>query len=127
PDPRDPWRGVPVHLGAVRRRRRRTGRGAEVPAADDLGVRAALLEALAERPRPADGAHDPGDDGARRDVRQGRRRLSSLLCRRALAGAALREDALRQRPARLALPARLARVPRSRVALDLPGGPPLSP
>ena len=47
-------------------------------------------------------------DGARRHLRPARRRLPSLLGRRALAGAALREDAVRQRAARPRLPARVA-------------------
>ena len=42
-----------------------------------------------------------------RHLRSARRRLPSLLGRRALAGAALREDALRQRPARAAVPRRV--------------------
>ncbi len=45
-------------------------------------------------------------DGARGDVRRRRRRLPSLLGRRALARAALREDAVRQRAARLHVPPR---------------------
>ena len=48
-------------------------------------------------------------DGRRRDVRPRRRRLPPLLGGRALARAALREDALRQRAARARVPARLAR------------------
>ncbi len=43
----------------------------------------------------------PREDGGRRHLRPGRRRLPPLLHRSALAGAALREDALRQRAARL--------------------------
>ncbi len=57
----------------------------------------------------SDGDRDAGRDGARRHVRPRRRRLPSLLRRRALAGAALREDALRQRAPRPRVPARLAR------------------
>ena len=52
-------------------------------------------------------AHARRDD-ARRHLRPARRRLPPLRDGRALAGAALREDALRQRAARPALPARLA-------------------
>ena len=52
---------------------------------------------------------DARRDGRRRDVRPPRRRLPPLLRRRALARAALREDALRQRAARARVPARLAR------------------
>ena len=51
------------------------------------------------RRRAADGHAHAGQDGQRRHLRPPRRRLPSLLHRRALAGAALREDALRQRPA----------------------------
>ena len=47
--------------------------------------------------------------GRRRHVRPGRRRLSPLFGRRALARPALREDALRQRAARHGVPPRLAR------------------
>ena len=119
---RDPVRRVPGIVRAVRRGMGRLGRRAEVPAADDLGVRAALLEAHAEpasRERMVHTTLDP--HGARRDVRPARRRLRALLGGRALAGAALREDAVRQRPARLALPARLAGVRRSRVPPRLRG------
>ena len=49
--------------------------------------------------RPGDGGRDPGGDGPRRDPRPARRRLRPLQRRRRLGGAALREDALRQRPA----------------------------
>ena len=42
---------------------------------------------------------DARQDGGRRNLRPSGRRFSSLLDRRALAGAAFREDALRQRPA----------------------------
>ena len=56
---------------------------------------------------PSDGGRDPAGDGARRDARSRRRRLPSILCRRRVARAALREDALRPGAAR-------AGVPRSR-------------
>ena len=107
---RDPLRRVPGIVRAVRRGMGRAGGRAEVPPADDLGVRAALLEAQAEPLRPAHGSHDIDPHGARWDVRPPRRWLRALLGRRALDGAALREDAVRQRPAGLALPARLAGV-----------------
>ena len=48
-------------------------------------------------------------DGRRRHVRPRRRRLPPLLGRRPLARAALREDALRQRAARLGVPPRVGR------------------
>ena len=50
-----------------------------------------------------DARHDPRPHGARRHLRPARRWLPPLLDRRAVAGAALREDAVRQRGARLAL------------------------
>ena len=58
---------------------------------------------------------DPGQHGPRRHLRPRRRRFPSLLHRLILAGAALREDALRQRAAREAVPAHLPgdRKPRS--------------
>ena len=55
-------------------------------------------------------------DGARRDLRPGRRRLRALLGRRDLDGAALREDALRQRAAGARVPARLAGLGRGALA-----------
>ena len=89
----------------ARRRRppqRRLRRRAQVPAR--LGARAAA------RPR-RDATiveRDPRRDGGRRHLRPARRRLRPLLGRRRLARPPLREDALRQRPARPRLPARLA-------------------
>ena len=66
------------------------------------------------RARPS--ALHPAQDGRGRYLRPARRRLPPLLRRRAVACAPLREDALRQRPARPALPRRLApqrrRLPR---------------
>ena len=55
-----------------------------------------------------DGHRHAGPHGRRRHLRSSRRRLSSLQRRRPLAGAALREDALRQRPAGRLLPGGLA-------------------
>ena len=84
----------------VRRPRRRRAPRAQVPV-EHADPRAAA------RPRPrrrrrgaADGGADAGEDGGRRHVRPARRRLPPLFDGRALAGAALREDALRQRAAR---------------------------
>ncbi len=54
--------------------------------------------------RPGHGHQDPGRHGPGRDVRPDRRRLRPLLHGRALAGPPLREDAVRQRPAREGLP-----------------------
>ena len=59
-------------------------------------------------------------DGPWRHLRPSRRRVRSLLHRRALAGAALREDALRQCPAVLGLP---RGVPGDRRGPLRPGGP----
>src|SRR3990167_7606331 len=53
------------------------------------------------------------EDGGRRNLRPPGRRLPSLLDGRPMAGAALREDALRQRAARAAVPGRLAAQPRA--------------
>ena len=58
-----------------------------------LAARAATTQLL------ADGHAHARQDGRRRHLRSPRRRLPSLLGRRALAGAALRKNALRQRPA----------------------------
>ena len=55
---------------------------------------------------------DAARDGARRDLRPGRRRLRALRGRRHLDGPALREDALRQRAARARLPAGPGRTQR---------------
>ena len=57
---------------------------------------------------PGDGAAHARRDGRRRHLRPARRRLRALRDRRDLARAALREDALRQRPARPRLRPRLA-------------------
>ena len=85
----------------LRRRARRLGRAAEVPAGVDDRVPAA--------PRRArDGAAHAAPDGLGRDVRPGRRRLRPLQRRRPLDRPALREDALRQRAARPGVPARVA-------------------
>ena len=57
-------------------------------------------EALRRRRRPAHGPAHARPHGHGRHLRPARRRLPPLQHRRPLAGAALREDALRQRPAR---------------------------
>ena len=75
---------------AARRSSRRTSRSA---------CCCAQHRAHRRRRGAADGDADAGEDGGRRHVRPARRRLPPLLDRRALAGAALREDALRQRAA----------------------------
>ena len=61
------------------------------------------LEWLRRRGETDHARRDPGGDGARRDLRPGRRRLRALLRRPGVGGAALREDALRQRAAGRAL------------------------
>ena len=78
----------------------------------DLFLRAARGSGAAALSR-----HGPAHaaaDGARRHLRSARRRLPPLLGRRALAGAALREDALRQRPARAAVSVAPIRSPATR-------------
>ena len=75
---------------------------------------ASVLEFLLLRERARDGAHHAARDGRRRHPRPARRRLRPLQRRRRLDGAALREDALRQRAARARLPARLAGAPATR-------------
>src|SRR4051794_40664890 len=81
------------------------GRRAEVPR--DVGDRVPAAPR-----RAADVALHPAGDGVGRHLRPGRRRLRAVRRRRDLDGAALREDALRQRAARPRLPARLAGVGR---------------
>ena len=84
------------------------GGAPEVPAADDDRVPA---PARGHDRRPATArrrAAEPRRDGRRRDPRPAGRRLPPLRDRRDLAGAALREDALRQRPAGAGLYPRLA-------------------
>ena len=97
-------------VGRLRRR-------AEVPAG--LDARVPAPDAPPRRRHGArDGREDARRDGRRRDVRPGRRRLPPLLGRRALARPALREDALRQRPARHGVPARLGRHRRRALPAD---------
>ena len=69
---------------------------------------ASALDLLLARGAPRAGRADPRRDGRRRHPRSARRRLRPLLGRRRLARPPLREDALRQRPARPHLPARLS-------------------
>ena len=79
---------------------RRLRRRAEVSASDGSAGAAASVEAASARSACCDmvDAH-ARQDGGRRHLRSARRRVSSLLGRRALAGAALRKDAVRQRAA----------------------------
>ena len=84
------------------------GRAPEVPAADGVRLPPPLL-APARRARRARMVRaDPDAHGARRHLRSARRRLPPLLGRRGLAGAPLREDALRPGAARPPLPPGLA-------------------
>ena len=73
--------------------------GPEVPAVD--GARGTAAPRVADRlpPRAGDGGRDVRGDGARWDVRPAGRRLREVRGRPGVGGAALREDALRQRAA----------------------------
>ena len=93
---------------------RRLGRRAEVPGLDRDRVPAGAR-------RAGDAAADPAPDGGRRHLRPGRRRLRALLGRRALARAALREDALRQRAAGPRVPARVPGLGRAAVPARVRG------
>ena len=74
----------------------------------DLEFLLALRRADRRCPRRSMVDGDARRDGPRRHLRPARRRLPPLLDRRALAGPALREDALRQRAARRGLHAPVA-------------------
>ena len=106
----------PAHGVRARRRRAQPGRdlrarlrglgeGAQVPERSHARVPAPPGRGGGSR----DGGEDAGRHGRRRDVRPARRWLPPLLGRRPVAGAALREDALRQRAPGGGIPARLAR------------------
>ncbi len=99
--PPPPWRSRST-------RARWLGRRAQVPGTDDHRAPAPPLRPCRRRRGADHGAPDPRRDGGRRHPRPARRRLRALRHRRRLAGAALREDALRQRPAGPRLPACLA-------------------
>ena len=101
----------------VRAHLRRLRPGAQVPARLEPRVPAPPRDAGGD----GDGDEDARRDGCRRDVRPGRWWLPSLLGRRAVARAALREDALRQRAARLHVPARVRRHGRAAVSRDRRG------
>ena len=96
--------------GPVRPRRRAAGargrpaerrhrHGAEIPAMRHLRAVVAGLEAHRPRPLPRGRRAHPDDDQPGRHLRPSRRRLFPLRHRHALAGAAFREDAVRQRRA----------------------------
>ena len=93
----------------VRLRRRGCGMGRpdEVPPADGPGV-PAPPRGVRRRPLAAAGPPHAGPDGGRGNPRPAGWRVQPLRHGAHLAGAPLREDALRQRPARAHLPARLA-------------------
>ena len=88
----------------VRHASRRFWRRAEVSASERVVVPAAGVRAHRQRRRAGHGGANAQGDGARRHARSHRRRLSSLLGRRQLAGAALREDALRPGADRAGVP-----------------------
>ena len=93
-----------AHRCQLRRRARRVRRRSEVPAGHGLGVPAPILAPIRRPGGPGDGDAHAGRHGRRRHQRPARRRLCPLQHRCALAGAALREDAVRQRAARPRLP-----------------------
>ena len=95
-------------------RARRLRHAPQVPAPDGPAPAAACLAALRRRRRPEHGPPDARPHGAGRHLRPPRRRLPPLQHRRTLAGAALREDALRQRPARASPTSKRTRRPASR-------------
>ena len=70
--------------------------------------------------RAGHGLANPARDGERRHPRPGGRRVRALQRRRDLDGAALREDALRQRAARARLPARVPALRRAPPGGGLP-------
>ncbi len=93
-------------LRELRPGQRRLGPRPEVPAADDRRVPAPPDGR--RRPRARGGRPvQPREDGRRRHPRPAGRGLPPVRDRRDLARPALRADALRQRPARAGLPARL--------------------
>ncbi len=98
---------------AAARRRRGSDRRHLRPRVGRVRRRAQVPPAAGDRAAPParrarDVARDPPRDGRRGDLRPGGRRLRPLLRRRQVGGAALREDALRQRAPRARLPPRLA-------------------
>ena len=103
----------------LRSRQRRLRPGAEVPARIDARVPVAPRLAGID----GDGVQDARRDGGWWHVRPGRRRLPPLFGRPAVARAALREDALRQRTPRGDLPARIRRDAGAAVSRDRRGDP----
>ncbi len=92
------WRDVLLRRGVRPGRGRRAAR-AQVSLQPAHAVPAPLRAPHGRRAGLAHGHADAPEDGAGRHLRSGGRRVPPLLDRRPLAGAALREDALRQRPA----------------------------
>ncbi len=92
----------------LRHGRWRPGRGAQVSAADDPRIPVAGGPAHGRPAVLRDGRAQPGAHGRGRHLRPSRRRLLALFGRCRVAGAAFREDALRQRPAPGAVGAGLA-------------------
>ena len=84
--------GLPGAGRAVRPEPRRLRRRAQVPQPAHCSRSCSRRRDAA---RPGDGGEDPAGHARRRDLRPGRAGLPPLLHRRALARAALREDALR--------------------------------
>ncbi len=97
---------------------RRVWRRAEISAPDGAAVAVAGLAAKSARPAVARGHIHARQNGRGRNLRSARRRVSSLLGRRSLAGAAFRKDAVRQRAADIELP---RRVPARRATRSTPG------
>src|SRR3954468_8434196 len=89
---RVPGSRVRRHLGGIRY-------GAQVPALHGARVPAATCRADRIAERRGDGRPHPAGDGPRWHLRPARRRLRAVLRGPGLGGSALREDALRQRPA----------------------------
>ena len=111
---RHPRRGRRGPDRRLRRAARRVRGRAEVPAVGGAGVPAAPPRAHGQLRRARDDRHHRRGDGPRRAVRPARGRVRPLLGRRDVDRAALREDALRQRPAaaRLRAPGPADGVPR---------------
>ena len=100
---------------ALRQHQRRDRRRAQVSEYLRLCALSARLCRDRQSELRRDGPAYPDQDGQGRDLRSDRRRVPSLQRGRALAGAALREDALRQRAAGAALSRRRSRLGRTRL------------
>ena len=108
-DERPPERSRAGASPLLRPPRGRLRPGAEVPGRVDDRAPPPPPRRQRRRGGALDGAPDPRPHGRGRDVRRARRRLPPLLRGRPLARPALREDALRQRAARVGLSARVGR------------------